>query len=185
MALELARRGRAQSVCALSPAGFWDEGLGRTRPACSSCCSTRPATPAAAGGMRRPLSRSRRFRRWALRDAAVHGDRRRREDLLDVADDTVGCDDRRGADRARPRMQPLDAPCPITIAWAAEDVLFPLDVYRRARRAAGPRRRVPRPRRRRPRADVSTTRGSSPTLFGRRWRGRSRRPRASLSSRGS
>ena len=101
MALELARRGRAKSVCALSPAGFWAEdwaerdrvfklllGLGARHP--PRAPHARPAAP-----------RSRRFRRWALRDVAVHGDRVSREDLLTGADDTIGCYDRQGADRLR------------------------------------------------------------------------------------
>ena len=59
MALELARRGRARSVCALSPAGFWDEVGGRTGAHLQGAAARRCATSAAAGASRRRSARSR------------------------------------------------------------------------------------------------------------------------------
>lgn len=129
MALELARRGRAKSVCALSPAGFWDdEWTERDRVFKLLLGATRDTRR----GRRLlgTLARSRRFRRWAMRDVAVHGDRISREDLLSSADDTIGCYIAEELMVPGHRLQPVRLECPVTVAWAAHDVLFPIDSYR-------------------------------------------------------
>jgi pimeloyl-ACP methyl ester carboxylesterase len=76
MAIELARRGRAATVCALSPPGLWSSGDGLQARAFKSLRMNlalgrlfRPALPL--------MSRSAALRRFGLRDAAVHGDRHR------------------------------------------------------------------------------------------------------------
>src|SRR5690348_1662742 len=71
IALELARRGRASSVCALSPAGCWDvasgehlPGAAKLRKAIALARWTRPILPWAA--------RLAWVRQLALRDTAAH-----------------------------------------------------------------------------------------------------------------
>jgi pimeloyl-ACP methyl ester carboxylesterase len=129
MSLELARRGRAKSVCALSPAGFWDDDWAERDRVFKLLLNTVRDTRR---GRRLlgALSRSPRFRRWALRDVAVHGQRVSREDMLCGADDAIGCYVAKELIVPGPRLEPLAADCPITLAWAAHDVLFPLEVYR-------------------------------------------------------
>jgi pimeloyl-ACP methyl ester carboxylesterase len=129
MALELARRGRAKSVCALSPAGFWAEDWAERDRVFKLLLGTVRDTRR---GRRLlgPLSRSRRFRRWALRDVAVHGDRVSRGDMLTGADDAIGCHVAKELIVSGHNLAPLDPPCPVTLAWAARDVLFPPAAYR-------------------------------------------------------
>lgn len=86
VALELARRGRARSVCALSPAGCWDpaepgHGLGRDRLR-ATVRMTRTSRPLL--GL---LARARWVRHFALRDTAVHGERIAPLQLVGLAED--------------------------------------------------------------------------------------------------
>lgn len=129
--LELARRGRAKTVCAISPAGAWDRDwddknrlYGVLRTALRNTRRSQRLLPL--------LVRSARFRRWALSEVAVHGDRVSRSDYLDFADDAIGCSILEDIieDTAEAQLGPLDPPpCPITLAWSGEDRLFPVDVY--------------------------------------------------------
>jgi pimeloyl-ACP methyl ester carboxylesterase len=90
VALELARRGRARTVCALSPAGTWDAASREHR-----------ATRAVLGGARRDTQRSRALlplalhapavRRFALRSTAADGARVARAELLGIVADLLGC----------------------------------------------------------------------------------------------
>jgi pimeloyl-ACP methyl ester carboxylesterase len=130
MALELARRGRAKSVCALSPAGFWDDSLEAERERVFKVLlRARKETPRARRIM--PLlARSARFRRWALRDIAVHGDRVSQEEFLEMADDTIGCYIAEELIAPGHRLAPVEVGCPVTIAWSTEDRFFPSAVYR-------------------------------------------------------
>jgi pimeloyl-ACP methyl ester carboxylesterase len=129
MALELARRGRARSVCALSPAGFWDEAWEAERE------RTFTVLRAAMRDVRRgrriapTLARSRRFRRWAMREACLHGDRMTREAFLGAGEDTLECIIGEELLVAGYSLGAMEAPCPVTIAWSAGDRLFPLNVY--------------------------------------------------------
>jgi pimeloyl-ACP methyl ester carboxylesterase len=127
VALELARRGRARSVCALSPAGCWlDEGDGDQGHASGTLrrviAMTRLGRPTLPITSRIPL-----VRRFALADTAAHGERVSPAMLLGLADDLLGCtvhDDLLSTDE---RLAPLDpVPCPITIAWAERDRILPL-----------------------------------------------------------
>lgn len=129
MAIELARRGRAASVCALAPGGFWSRGdqaqtqakrkvhqllamgrlAGRTRPLTALALKSAP------------------IRRIGFRDAACHADRITATQCLGAIDDITGCtvnvDDIVGT---REHVSPLDPlPCPVTIAWAEKDALIP------------------------------------------------------------
>lgn len=128
MALELARRGRARSVCALSPAGFWEEGWPAVERSFRVLLAAR--RDARRGRRIAPLlSHSAGFRRWAMREACLHGDRVSRERFLAFNGDIRGCDVAEELIQPGKQFEELDPDCPVTIAWAAEDRLFPLSVY--------------------------------------------------------
>jgi pimeloyl-ACP methyl ester carboxylesterase len=126
VALELARRGRARSVCALSPAGVWEPGTAahsRSRRALRATLRLtrlgRPVLPL--------LADSARFRRRALRLNVVHGDRVSASALVALADDALACGvalDLLSTTELLERLDPT--PCPITIAWAQRDRVLPL-----------------------------------------------------------
>lgn len=129
MALELARRGRAKSVCALSPAGFWEEDWEEERE--RTFRVLRGAMRDVRRGRRiAPLfSRSRRFRRWAMKKVCLHGDRVTRAEFLDAGEDTLECIVGEEMLVAGFSLAPMEAPCPVTIAWSEGDRLFPLAAY--------------------------------------------------------
>jgi pimeloyl-ACP methyl ester carboxylesterase len=130
IAVELARRGRARSVCALSPAGFW-----RTRPLNSSGSTDRTVSvlrrimkDTRRGRVLLPvLGYSRRFRRWAMSGNAVNGDRITRVELIASADDVLECRIARDLLSSKEAIGPFESlPCPITIAWSQRDRVLPL-----------------------------------------------------------
>jgi pimeloyl-ACP methyl ester carboxylesterase len=133
MAIELARRGRAATVCALSPPGLWSAGDGLQARAFKSLRMNlalgrllRPAVPL--------MSRSAALRRFGLRDAAVHGDRLTPAHIVDIADDTLASADVL-IDLSKDdwHIAPMDPlPCPITVAWSEKDALLPLADYAEA-----------------------------------------------------
>jgi pimeloyl-ACP methyl ester carboxylesterase len=142
MAIELARRGRARTVCALSPAGTWTAGTEEQK---RGVRKIRRAIRMARLGRAHPmplLLRSAGVRRLVLRDVAQHGDRltaaqavQSTRDLLDcaVAEDVLSTDE---------EIAPLDPlPCPITLAWASDDALLPAAVNGAVARARLPRAR--------------------------------------------
>lgn len=125
MAIELARRGRALTVCALSPAGFWSP-RGRDETQATSTIrrgralarATRPFAPLAL--------RSAALRKVVFRDAAAHGDRMTTQQALTFTRDLIGCTaapDLLGTTEYIAPFDPL--PCPITLAWGARDRIFP------------------------------------------------------------
>lgn len=126
MAIELARRGRAASVCAFSPAGCWDASAGqhltgaaKLRKAVALAQRTRWIMPLAA--------RLGLVRRIALRDNAVHGSRVSREDLLEVVDDLLACTVREEMLTTTEEVAPLDPlPCPVVLAWSERDRILPI-----------------------------------------------------------
>lgn len=125
IAIELARRGRALSVCAISPAGCWTPGTHDETHATATIRRTRLVTrltsPIA------PLAlHSARIRRHALGAAALHGERLTQHQALEIARDLVACTgapDLLGTSESLAPLDPL--PCPMTLAWAAEDRIFP------------------------------------------------------------
>jgi pimeloyl-ACP methyl ester carboxylesterase len=68
-------------------------------------------------------------RRLVLRDVAAHGDRLTAAQTAENTRDLLGCvvaEDMLSTDE---EIEPLDTlPCPITLAWAAEDKLLPLEI---------------------------------------------------------
>jgi pimeloyl-ACP methyl ester carboxylesterase len=128
VALELARRGRAETVCALSPAGCWEVGSvdhqrsrARLRLAARGARLTRGLLPL--------TGRARIVRRVALREVATRGDRVSPRELVDMVDDLLGCDAREELLSTRDRLAPMNPlPCPIVLAWSTRDRLFPIAV---------------------------------------------------------
>jgi pimeloyl-ACP methyl ester carboxylesterase len=128
IALELARRGRARSVTALSPAGTWEAGSEEHRRSRAklhrTARDTRRGRPLMPLLMRLPSGR-----RFALRNAATHGERATRQELLALADDLIGCEARADLLDTGEQLAPLDPlPCPVTIAWSGQDRVLPLQV---------------------------------------------------------
>ena len=122
VALELARRGRALSVCALSPAGMWNSvPAGTVRKLSTIAKATR------GGRWLLPwLAYSPGFRRGVLRDNAVHGERVSRAELIELADDVIGCSVITDLLTTPERFTELAATCPITLAWSERDRIFPV-----------------------------------------------------------
>ncbi|MGA9356759.1 MAG: alpha/beta fold hydrolase [Mycobacterium sp.] len=88
VALELARRGRAQSVSAFSPAGLWSDALRarvikRVRRATAMTRIARDIAPLV---MKPPP-----LRPWAMRDLAWHGDRISAARAVEAANDRLAC----------------------------------------------------------------------------------------------
>jgi pimeloyl-ACP methyl ester carboxylesterase len=124
VAIELARRGRARSVCALSPAGCWTSG---TRGQTDGAAKIRRLIALTRVGQALPLLRVARVRRPALRDVAVHGDRLTRLEAVEGGRDLLGCAVAEDLLTTVDELAPLDPlPCPITLAWAREDAITPL-----------------------------------------------------------
>ncbi|SOD72607.1 pimeloyl-ACP methyl ester carboxylesterase [Jatrophihabitans sp. GAS493] len=129
-ALELARRGRALSVCALSPAGMWD---GDAISSTSTDSETRRKLRSARrrGRLFRPALpvalKIAKIRRFALADQSVHGDRVAAKAIVQVVDDMLACtvaEDLLATDESFPLLDPL--PCPVLVAWSARDRIFPV-----------------------------------------------------------
>lgn len=128
MAIELARRGRAHTVCALSPAGFWTAGAPGQTAGVKKL--RRMLTLARLTPQLQPLAmHSALIRRIALRDIARRGDRLAPAQAIDAARDLLECvvaDDLLGT---HDQITPLDpAPCPITLAWSERDAILPVDI---------------------------------------------------------
>ena len=137
MALELARRGRARSVCALSPAGMWDStknfpGAKKLRATVSLTRLTRAGLPLAA---KLPA-----VRRFALRDTAEHGERVSPALLIELADAVLQCTVDRDLLATPERFEPLHASesCPIDVVWSREDRIFPIEPFAQSARGRIP-----------------------------------------------
>jgi pimeloyl-ACP methyl ester carboxylesterase len=124
VALELARRGRARTVCALSPAGTWDASSREHRATRAILARARTDTQRSHHLL--PLAlRLPAVRRFALRSTAADGARVSREEILGAVRDLLGCavvDDLLDTGESLPLLDPV--PCPITIAWCGEDRLL-------------------------------------------------------------
>lgn len=139
VALELARRGRAASVTAFSPAGFWSPGDGTARQVMHGVA--RGTRLARLGGPISGLILSTKAGRRKWLGAAL-----RRPELMPAADarqvikDTAACTLAEwliiGDDEHLAPLDPL--PCPVTIAWAHEDEVLPLSRYEAAVRSRLP-----------------------------------------------
>lgn len=137
VAIELARRGRAATVCALSPAGFWTAGRGPTAHARGAGKIRRLAVvcrlAALAGPVGPLMFKPAVVRRLSLRflNSARHGDRLPADQLFALNRVVAECSvDREVLSTAAEQAAPLDPlPCPITLAWSGEDAIFPVKTY--------------------------------------------------------
>jgi len=135
VALELAGRGRALSVCALSPAGAWEPG----ERGHASKLLARTIVDARRGRLLLPLlAQFGWFRRWALRDNAVHGDQVAPSELMDLVDDLLGCEVAHDLLATDEQLRALTTSCPVTLAWSESDRLFPVAVNGARARALVP-----------------------------------------------
>jgi pimeloyl-ACP methyl ester carboxylesterase len=133
VAIELARRGRAATVCAFSSAGFWSTGDGsqsrgnnKVRRIAATCRLTRPIAPL--------VFRSAIVRRLGLRSIKVawRADRVAAARAVEAVEDTVACTVTVDEvfSTADGQIAPLDPlPCPITLAWSEKDALLPVATY--------------------------------------------------------
>lgn len=122
VALELARRGRAASVCALAPAGFWEPGArGRVVALERAARLARLTRWVAPLGLAVPL-----VRRLSFAGVAEHGERLTAAQARRATTDLLRCTvlDELITDDAA--LRPLPEPgCPVHVAWSAHDQLFP------------------------------------------------------------
>ena len=138
IALELAGRGRASSVCALSPAGFWSIG---TRPQLEPPTRLKRVIREARRAHRvLPfVARSKLGRRRALRSVAVHGENLTAAEVIRTTTDLLECVVAPDLFGSTERFEDLHPPPPrVTLAWAEKDRILPLHVN-----GAIARRRMP------------------------------------------
>ena len=141
MAIELARRGRARTVCALSPAGSWTAG---TAEQTAGVRKIRRAYRLARLSPlpKAVLMRSAAARRLTLRDAACHGDRLTPAQAVEVTRDLLACTVLDDLLRTEEEIAPLDPlPCPITLVWSGDDAILPVAVNGTVARARLPQAR--------------------------------------------
>lgn len=128
MAIELARRGRAATVCALAPGGFWTPGDAAQAHARKKVHQIQ--TLARIAGAVRPVAaaamKSGAVRRIGFRDAARHADRITAAQSMALLGDatgaTINVDDILASGEHLAALNPL--PCPVTIAWSGDDKLI-------------------------------------------------------------
>jgi pimeloyl-ACP methyl ester carboxylesterase len=133
VAIELARRGRAETVTAFSPAGFW----AADDPICGDIAhSVRRSALLAkwAGPLMKMAVSTNAGRRFMMGTAMLHPERMTRAAARAVISDHAACSladvlQLVETDAVAP-MHPL--PCPITVAWAAEDDILPIAKYQAA-----------------------------------------------------
>ncbi|OBF03466.1 hydrolase [Mycobacterium sp. ACS4054] len=130
LAIELARRGRAATVCAFAPGGFWATGDGLRAKSMAHVHGGRGALR-----MARPIMplmlKSARARRLVFQTGACHGDRISARRGVEILDDFLGCTvaDEVGSSDDQ-QIAPLDSlPCPVTVVWSEKDVAIPVAWY--------------------------------------------------------
>lgn len=137
IALELARRGRARTVLALSPAGGWNRAVDLQRMLLIF---------RVAGVLRRSRAMPRiaadpRSRRMLFRAMAEHADRLTTAQTAAILEDMAGCEilaELIGGARVSGPIKTLSAQCPIRIVWSALDRTLPFRRYGRPMVAAVP-----------------------------------------------
>jgi pimeloyl-ACP methyl ester carboxylesterase len=133
IALELARRGRASSVVALSPAGAWTSKADARR--LSRLLELSRYLMAHTGPHSQELLRRPRARRLALSIGLEHGDRMPAGEVLGLLEDYAACtvfDEllavaRRDGPIVAAELEGIT--CPVRIAWGERDRLMPFRRY--------------------------------------------------------
>jgi len=125
VAIELARRGRARSVVALSPAGGWRTPLDLRR----MVWAFRAGSALGASPVVRALADRPRARRVLLARVLERGDRVPSADVPDLIDDLGGCailHELLDGASEHGGVAPFEGlPCPVRIAWSGRDRLTP------------------------------------------------------------
>lgn len=130
IALQLARRGRATTVCAFGPPGFWPDDPNIRIHAIRQ--QQRNTTMARIARFVAPVMfRSAKVRRIGLRDSMCHGDRLSPARAVGILDDSNACVIGTEVFQSLDKIEPMDPlPCPVTVAWSQNDAFFPLATYR-------------------------------------------------------
>ena len=132
MAIELARRGRAATVCAFSPVGFWSAGF---QPRAFNKLQRGIALARRVRSILPFMYKSATVRRLILRDVAWHGDRVSADRALEAIDEGIDCAILAHLCAADWQIAPLDPlPCPITIAWGEKETLLPGEAHGKTER---------------------------------------------------
>ena len=130
LALELAKRGRARSVVAISPGGGWE--VGSPEPERIARFFARQMRRVRASRKQIPrLMRRPGMRKLAMRDIMRHGELIPPADAVDMSLDPLGCtvvnDVLSGLRAGRGHVEDLDQiSAPTLIAWAELDRILPL-----------------------------------------------------------
>jgi pimeloyl-ACP methyl ester carboxylesterase len=137
VALELARRGRARSVLAFSPAGAWSRAADLQRMLMifrvGAVLRRSKALPRMAADPR--------VRRMLLRGMAEHADRLTISQTVELFEDMAGCQvlvELIAGARPNGPIKTLSAECPIRVVWGAMDRTLPFRRYGRPMLAAVP-----------------------------------------------
>jgi len=130
LAIELARRGRASTVCAITPGGFWGTDDPR-RTATFERIRQGRAKAARAPKLVALLMKPAFVRRRVLTDAAGDGARVSAARAVESLYESLGCTVFEDiAFSPEFIIAPLDPlPCPVTIAWAEKDPIIAPAVY--------------------------------------------------------
>ena len=127
VALELAARGRARSVIALSPAGGWDAGSPIERKIRKLFLRQHKTLSLSRGRVDGLLKRP-RFRKLAFRDVAVNGDRIPPTEAKAMTEDSLACPiyfDFLDSVQRSPFGELAQIECPVLIAWGTKDRVLP------------------------------------------------------------
>ncbi len=129
LALELARRGRARTVTAISPAGAWRNPLDLARLQATLGASAVATSAPLSGRVLPPLLRSPTMRRLAFRQLMERGDRMSTAEAVGVLADARECAVLPALLRAGRRdgqIAQLDSPdCPTRVVWGRHDRVIP------------------------------------------------------------
>jgi pimeloyl-ACP methyl ester carboxylesterase len=131
LAIELARRGRARSIVAISPGGGWEPGSREQRRV--KVFFKRVRTSLHVGGPLAPvLARFAASRRIALGEIVARPDRLTPAEARMLIEASWRCDAFEGVLEAverEPAPGPIDAPCPIRLVWGTHDRVLPMGRY--------------------------------------------------------
>jgi pimeloyl-ACP methyl ester carboxylesterase len=129
LALELARRGRARTVTAVSPAGAWRNPFDLVRMQLTLSVSGRAAALPLTGAVLSPFLRSPAGRRLVFRQLMERGDRMSATEAAGVLADSHACTVLPAllkAGRRDGQIAQLDNPsCPIRVVWGRRDRVIP------------------------------------------------------------
>ena len=136
LALELAKRGRARSVVAVAPAGGWTKGDEQEQRRLSGFFyRTHKLTSLAYPHARRLVTRP-RLRKLMFRDVMVPGERIPPGEAAHMMQGVLECsiffDFIKAVMRDGPAVDLDQVSCPVRIAWAEKDTIFPVERYAEA-----------------------------------------------------